>query len=1025
MALNVWTKLSGYSFGSFPEGVAVSQALPVANDIGVVYHVISGALPGGLIIRGNIIVGNPYIVANDTTYKFCIRASSNGQISDRTFTMTITGNNQPEFVTAIGAIPIGLAKQLYVLDQTHVSYQIEAFDLNTAVGQKLTYFIGSDDGELPKGLTLSPDGVISGYIEPVVKITLADGNGTYDNSFFDRVAYDFASKPSDGFDSYKYDNVFYDFNLENAPPTTLNANYQFRVTLTDGVNYAQRIFKIFVVGTDQFRADNTAFNGVADDFSSDATYLRAPVWITNSNLGTFRANNYLTVPIALYDNLDVLFRLEATNEEVYCTSVQILPTDNVFNQIFAGDIANNSTTINNCTDIGFLTAGQTVAGPGIKIGTVITAVGTSSITISQPAFLTITQSLMTCGGDQLAITAVNGIPQVGQYLTFDNYLDGADGRNYQIKAVTPLYNNQYRLTLYTNLQLAIPNGTAFYIGSLSELPDGVQFDQVTGDIYGQLPFQPAVTKSYTFTITATRLGDNVAETLNASKTFTLNVVGDVDSVITWNTDSNLGTIPANYSSTLSVSATTTVPNATLVYQLESFPVTSVVGNGSTVTLSFTPQTTPPFGIGNIILVNNMVPVGYNGLCRVTGATASTVSFSNNTMGALVTAGTVSKNGLPPGLSLNLDGEITGTVNQYYNGTSGVLGLTTFDQGLTTYDNNTTTIDRVFTTTITARDQFGFSSITRDFTITVSTPNSVGYSNIITKPYLKLDQRSVFKTFINDTTIFTPSSIYRPNDSTFGLQSELKMLVYAGIETQLASYYIGAMGLNVKRKRFQFGSIEKAVALDPTTGKSVYEVVYVQMLDPMEPNGKHLPLSVTVTPGFESEYITADNSTGFYKQQALDLNNNAPSDPRDLPMLTIDSTGYEVSNPNPDRYYPNSITNWQTRIASPGQGGTIFDAATTFDSNSTLFDKAVKTERNYLPLWMRSVPAGQKQQLGYTLSIPLCFCKPGTADTIVTNIKFSGFDFKVIDYTVDRFIIDNVTGYQGDKYLVFRNDRITV
>ena len=75
--------------------------------------------------------------------------------------------------------------------------------------------------------------------------------------------------------------------------------------------------------------------------------------------------------------------------------------------------------------------------------------------------------------------------------------------------------------------------------------------------------------------------------------------------------------------------------------------------------------------------------------------------------------------------------------------------------------------------------------------------------------------------------------------------------------------------------------------------------------------------------------------------------------------------------------------------------------------------------------MRSIPKGNKEQLGYILSVPLCFCKPGTADTILLNIKFSGFDFKALDYTVDRFIIDSVTGYLGDKYLVFKNDRITV
>jgi len=937
MALNIWTQPSGISLGTFPQEDAVSIALPVSGDNGVTYSVISGALPGGIYISGNHLIGNPYIVANNTTYKFCIRATNGSSISDRTFFITITGHNVPMFITAQGGLPIGPAMQLYTLDSTYVNYQIETLDLNVAVGQKLTYFIASGDGALPNGLTLSASGSISGYIEPFLKLTPADGNGTYDNSYFDVVAYDFANRPSDGFDSYQYDDVFYDYNLANAPPTTLNANYQFRVTVTDGVNYAQRLFKIFVVGTDQFRADSTSFNGVADDFTSDATYLRTPVWINNSNLGTFRSNNYLTIPLALYDNLDVLFRVEPTNEEVYATTYQVTNTDNVN------------------------------------------------------------------GGFYLTITNVKGTPLAGQFLTFDNYLDGATGRIYEIQSVTPLLNNNIRLHLYSALEIAIPNGIPFYIGSLSKLPPGVNFDIESGDLYGQLPYQPAITETYTFTLTGTRLGDNIFETLSASKTFTITIIGNIDSVITWNTPSNLGTIPANYICTLALSASTTVPNAQILYQLESFETTGASGNGTIATIYFSNQEISPFKAGQLVLVSDMIPVGYNGLQRVISATSNSVSFYNITQGDQVLPGTVSLDNLPPGLTLNLDGEITGTVNQYYNSSTGALGLTAFDNGSLTFDKNTTSVDRVFTFAVTARDQYNYSSVTQDFTISISTPNTVAYSNIVTRPYLKSDQRSLWSTFINDPSIFTPASVYRPNDKNFGIQTNLTMLVYAGIQTESAAAYVGAMGLNHKLKRFRFGSVKKAVAIDPNLNQSVYEVIYVQMIDPLENNGKHLLEKVVLNNGSESDIITVDNSINFFNAPASGTNiPDTGRTNRDIPMITVDSTGYEISNPNPDTYFPNSITNWQTRLSGMGL-----------------------TERNYLPLWMRSIPSGQKQQLGYTLSVPLCFCKPGTADKIITNIQFSGFDFKSIDYTVDRYIIDSVTGETGDKYLVFKNDRITV
>ena len=83
------------------------------------------------------------------------------------------------------------------------------------------------------------------------------------------------------------------------------------------------------------------------------------------------------------------------------------------------------------------------------------------------------------------------------------------------------------------------------------------------------------------------------------------------------------------------------------------------------------------------------------------------------------------------------------------------------------------------------------------------------------------------------------------------------------------------------------------------------------------------------------------------------------------------------------------------------------------------------DSNYLPLWMRSIQEGSVQPLGFVKAIPLCYCKPGTADDIILNIKYSNFDFSQIDYTIDRYVIDSVSGYNQDKYLVFRNDRTTI
>jgi hypothetical protein len=874
MALNIWSQPSGYTFGTFQEQAIFNRPLPlIAGYVsGATFKIISGKLPPGLNIVGSTITGTPYSVSDITAFTFCVRATStaSGEISDRTYSITIDGADAPEFVTPTGRLAVGTHKQMYVLDKTYINYQIEAFDLDTSAGQKLNYFISSGDGALPPGLTMSSSGKITGFILPAIKIKPADNNGTYDETYYDAAAFDFGLRATNGFDSYIYDRVFYDYNLPNVRPSTLNINYQFKVTVSDGISIAQRIFKIFVVGDDQFRADTTTTDGFADElFTADVTYLRQPAWLTNPNIGLFRANNYLTVPVALYDNSNVFYNLELINQEVKAQAVNILPSDNFKN------------------------------------------------------------------GNKITVTNVTGTILPGYYCHFEGIVAGATDQVYKISVVENLGSGRYRLTILTPLQVSIPTGTSFYIGTLSTLPKGTSFDIQTATIFGLVPYQPAITKTYNFTITATRFGDK-QDSATASRTFTIGIIGEIDSVITWSTDSNLGNINANFISNLHVSASSTIPDAIVSYTLTS---------GS----------------------------------------------------------------LPPGLSLNYDGEIIGKVNQFYDATSGLVGLTRFfdappqftPKTFTTFDFNTTSIDKQYTFTVQARDQYDYSATTRTFTLYVDTPNSISFSNIRTKPFLKQSQRTLWKSFINDTSIFTPGSIYRTNDANFGVQTDLNMLVYSGIETKDAARFVGAIGLNHKRKRFAFGPIKSAVAIQSGTTNVVYEVIYVSIIDPQEPNGKYLPRKIQL-PGLSSDTITIDSSGDIWSRTLDSLGADSPESVRPEPIITVDSTGYEVSNPNVNSYFPNSITNWRNRIKDAGA-----------------------TERNYMPLWMRSIQPGDSQELGFVLAIPICYCEVGKSADILLNIKQSKFDFKILDYTVDRYIIDSVTGSINDKYLVFRNDRITV
>lgn len=915
MTLTVWTKPSGYSFGTFQERVGVNQALPVENDTGVSYAVISGGLPSGLRIHSNSITGTPYEVARTTEYSFCIRASKDNQISDRTFKITVEGVDPPEFITPAGDLDIGPAHQYFVLDNSYVDYQIEAIDLDTATGQQLTYFISSGDGELPPGLVLTDDGRIVGLVQPVLSIRPEDGDGTYDESFYDSVAYDFAYRPTNGYDSYVFDNVFFDYFLPTNPPKKLNRNYEFQVSVTDGDTVAKRKFKIFVVGDDYFRADNTTWLNTTGLFTADVTYLRAPIWLTRNDLGTYRANNYVTLILDVYDQAQIYYQVEGVNADISAISRKKLSSDNI----------SGSSTLSISSSI------KPAVGQWLSFTKEFYIAAWSSSTLYKRGDVVNNNNVIyVC---EITHTSI---------LDPDSFLvDVNNGKwslypateKYQISQVSSLGNDEYRLTLSSALLINVPENILFYIGTLSQLPTGMSFDAQTGEVYGTVPYQPAITTTYKFTITASRFSDD-GERASSSRMFTIDIIGEIDSVITWNTNPDLGTINANFISTLSVNATTTVPNSIILYTLTS-------------------------------------------------------------------------GRLPPGLTLDLDGEIVGKVNQYGNPVTGTLGLTTFDYNtsVTSFDGSTTTVDRDYIFTVQARDILGYSATTRTFKIVIDTPNEIVYSNIRTKPFLPIYQRNIWKDFINNTSVFTPDSIYRPNDPSFGLQTDLSMLVYAGIETTEAGKYVGAIGLNHKRKRFHFGNVKKAIALKPGTMNEVYEVVYVEMLDPLEPNGRRLPNKLENL-GLQTNTVTTDISNIFWSRDINDLSITAPSSVRPEIYLTVDSTGYEVSNPNTNEYFPNSISNWRDRIETVGE-----------------------TERNYLPLWMRSIQPGTKQELGFTLAIPLCFCKVGSADDIILNIKnyinTTDFSFNQLDFTADRYIIDSVTGTSSDKYLVFRNDRITV
>jgi len=503
--------------------------------------------------------------------------------------------------------------------------------------------------------------------------------------------------------------------------------------------------------------------------------------------------------------------------------------------------------------------------------------------------------------------------------------------------ITPNYLGRLRANNYITIMMdvfdpATLEGTIGFIladtnddNSPSVLPPGMVLDQLTGNVYGSVPYQPAITKTYKFTINALRYSvDPTVPNVPSLRTFTVDIIGNIDSVIHFTTSGDLGYIDANFISNLSVNAVTTIPDAVLTYTL------------------------------------------------ISGK-------------------------LPPGLTLVNDGTLQGKVNQF--NTSGNQGLITFDNNTMILDGYTTTIDRSYTFTVDARDQFNQSATTKTFILKIDTPNDKLYSNIYVKPFLKSTVRSALVGFFSNPDIFDPKLVYRASDPEFGIQNDLKMLLYPGIETKNISAYVSTFGRS-SRKKFLTGKLNKAIAKTPGTNDVVYELVYLEIIDKFENTkgsvAEYIDTSslnhpITINQG-QRDIIDSDRSDNNFAAMTIDKLSSILIQDK---VITADFGGQLVSDSNKTNVFGNSVTNLRKRIQSLGD-----------------------TERNYLPLWMRTPQSFSGVEQGFTKAVPICYCVPGSADNMILNIKNSGFDFKMIDYTVDRAIIDSVVGEVGDKYIAF-------
>jgi hypothetical protein len=267
MAQPQWVTRAG-NLGTIPENVFYQVPLQAVDpDEGNVYYeLIAGQLPDGVQVQTNgiiagipkpvaVVKGVPEEVSRDVTSKFAVRAYTqrvvNGalvidRINDRTFTLTVAGQDIPNFVTPAGSLGS-------FWDATKASIQIQFTDPDP----NENLYINVLNGSLPPGLTITRTGLISGVILPLT-----------------------------------------------GPAYTVpeSQNFTFTLEITDGKDSNLRAFSIFVYSRASMTADTTYLTADNTFVTADTVQVFTPVLLNSAgSIGQVRSDNFFAYKFEAID----------------------------------------------------------------------------------------------------------------------------------------------------------------------------------------------------------------------------------------------------------------------------------------------------------------------------------------------------------------------------------------------------------------------------------------------------------------------------------------------------------------------------------------------------------------------------------------------------------------------------------------------------------------------------------------------------------------------------------------------------
>lgn len=285
MAQPVWETPAG-NLGTIAEGLFYQVPIEASDPEGgtLTYTLLAGELPAGIQLNRNGLIegvpsptataqGVPTQVGEDVTSQFAVRASNTaGSLSDRTFSITVTGQDIPLFTTPAGSLGTYYTGDVFGPNRIVLKIEFTDDDPND------TLTVSIDDGELPPGLAINQDGTITGYIGVTPSLPESADPG-FDVSAFAEYPFDF-------------------------PARQLNRSYQFTVAISDGKNKNTRTFRIDVIARTSLSADTMQITADSESITADEEAIPVPVianYPSNGFIGTYRHDNFFAYQIKGFD----------------------------------------------------------------------------------------------------------------------------------------------------------------------------------------------------------------------------------------------------------------------------------------------------------------------------------------------------------------------------------------------------------------------------------------------------------------------------------------------------------------------------------------------------------------------------------------------------------------------------------------------------------------------------------------------------------------------------------------------------